>query len=75
MRKPRFLSRGLVFGGIGAALLLGWNGATDGTVHGIGWVLAAVGVAHLLYYVLEGRKERDPRPPQGSVGDGASPGT
>lgn len=63
MRKPRFLLRGLVIGGIGAALVLTRNGAVDDTVYRIGWVLVAVGVAHLIYYAFEGRKEPAASPP------------
>ncbi len=42
----------------------------DGAVR-VGWVLAAVGAAHLLYYAIEGRKERGLQPP---AGPGAGPG-
>lgn len=63
MRKPRYLLRGLVFSAIGIALLTSWSGPADDTIRSIGWVVGAIGLAQLLYYVIEGRKERDQQPP------------
>lgn len=68
-RQPRYLLRGLVFGAIGVALVLASQDG-DGAVR-VGWVLAAVGAAHLLYYAIEGRKERGLQQP---AGPGAGPG-
>jgi hypothetical protein len=62
LRPPRYLLRGLVYGGIGAALVLSWPGG-DHPIRTVGWVLAAVGVAHVIYYAIEGRKERRPQQP------------
>lgn len=57
LRPPRYLLRGLVFGAIGIALVLACPEG-DGEIHSLGWVLAAVGAAHLVYYAIEGRKDR-----------------
>lgn len=70
LRPPRYLLRGLVFGGIGLALVLSWPG-DDHDIRSIGWVLAAVGAAHLVYYAIEGRKDRGlqlPAQPGGDAG-------
>ncbi len=66
MRKPRFLLRGFVLVGIGGALIAFWHGGGEHTIRSLGWVVLAVGVAQLLYYAIEGRKERGPEsaPPQ-----------
>lgn len=60
MRKPRFMLRGFVLVGIGGALIATWPGGDEHVMHTIGWVVLAIGVAQLLYYAIEGRKERGP---------------
>lgn len=60
MRKPRFLLRGFVLVGIGGALIATWPGGDDHVMRTVGWVALAIGVAQLLYYAIEGRKEREP---------------
>lgn len=60
MRKPRFLLRGLIFTAIGGALVASWSNDGDNVIMRIGWVAVAIGVAQLLYYAIEGRKERGP---------------
>ena len=56
-KQPRYLLQGLVYTSVGAVLVLAWRGVADELAHGVGWVLGAVGVAQLLYYALEGRKQ------------------
>jgi len=58
----RYLLRGLVWLGIGLALVLSKDLLGDRTY---GWIAVAVGVAYLVYYALEGRQEG---PPPGSGG-------
>jgi hypothetical protein len=65
--ETRYLLRGLVWLGIGLAIALTDTGVSD-KMHGYGWIAAAVGVAYLVYYAIEGRKEesppsREPPPP------------
>lgn len=60
MRKPRFLLRGFVLVGIGGALIMTWPGGDDHVMRTFGWIALAIGVAQLLYYAIEGRKERGP---------------
>lgn len=67
LRKPRYLLRGLVFSGIGAAMLLAWIGPAEDTIRSLGWILLAIGIAQLIYHAVAGRKEQDSAPP-------ASPG-
>jgi hypothetical protein len=66
---PDYLLRGLIWLGVGIAL-----SASDtffGTGNRMfGWIATAVGVAYLIYYGLEGRREG---PPPGS-GGGPTPG-
>jgi hypothetical protein len=63
-RSPgsRHLLRGLVWLGIGLALVLSKDLLGDRTY---GWIAVAVGIAYLVYYALEGRQEG---PPPGSGG-------
>lgn len=58
----RYLLRGLVWFGIGLALIASNDLLGDRTY---GWVAAAVGAAYLIYYALEGRRQD---PPPGSGG-------
>lgn len=66
MRKPRYMLRGFVLIGIGGALIATWPGGDDHVMRTFGWIALAIGVAQLLYYAIEGRKERGPEipPPQ-----------
>jgi hypothetical protein len=65
MRKPRYLLRGLILTGIGGALVFLWHGPADDTIQSLGWIVAAIGIATLLYYAVEGRKEKAPQLPPG----------
>jgi hypothetical protein len=64
MRKPRYLLRGLVLTAIGGALLASWSGPADDVIRSLGWVVTAIGIATLVYYAVEGRKEKTPNVPQ-----------
>jgi hypothetical protein len=68
MRKPRYLLRGLILTGIGGALVFLWHGPADDTIQSLGWIVAAIGIATLLYYAVEGRKEKPPELPRGIAG-------
>jgi hypothetical protein len=73
----RYLLRGLVWLGVGLALALsdsflgdgfrgyGWGLRLGDGFRGYGWIAAAVGVAYLIYYALEGRREAPPPPGNG----------
>jgi hypothetical protein len=64
-RQPRFLLRGLIFSGIGAALILAWRGAGDEYTSGAGWIVLSIGLAYLVYFAIEGRRQDKPAlPPQ-----------
>ncbi len=60
----RYLLRGLVWLGVGLAIALSDSFLGDG-FRAYGWIGAAVGVAYLIYYALEGRREA---PPPGNGG-------
>jgi hypothetical protein len=60
----RYLLRGLVWLGVGLAIALSDSFLGDG-FRGYGWIGAAVGVAYLVYYALEGRREAPPPPANG----------
>jgi hypothetical protein len=51
----RYLLRGLIWLGVGLAVALTDNGFRD-----YGWIGVAVGVAYLIYYAVEGRREAPP---------------
>ncbi len=65
LRRPRFLLRGFIYTGVGIALIASWSGPGDNVIRSIGFVALAVGVAQLLYYVIEGRKETGTAAPPG----------
>jgi hypothetical protein len=60
----RYLLRGLIWLGVGLALALSDNFLGERS-RIYGWVAAAVGVAYLIYYAVEGRREA---PPSGNGG-------
>ena len=66
----RYLLRGLVWLGVGLAIALSDNFLGDG-FRAYGWIGAAVGVAYLIYYALEGRREAPPPGPPGNGGPAA----
>jgi hypothetical protein len=51
----RYLLRGLIWLGVGLAVAL-----TDSGFRDYGWIGVAVGVAYLIYYAVEGRREAPP---------------
>jgi hypothetical protein len=51
----RYLLRGLIWLGVGLAVAL-----TDSGIRDYGWIGVAVGVAYLIYYAVEGRREAPP---------------
>jgi hypothetical protein len=51
----RYLLRGLIWLGVGLAVAL-----TEGGFRDYGWIGVAVGVAYLIYYAVEGRREAPP---------------
>ena len=70
---PRYLLRGLVWLGIGLALVVGMRPLLEMDAYSIGWIPVAVGVAYLLFYIFEGRKE--PRTGQTPPPDNSHPGS
>ena len=57
----RYLLKGLVWLGVGLAIALSQNEWTEHW-HSYGCIAAAVGVAYLIYYAVEGRKMDYPPP-------------
>lgn len=54
---PRYLLRGLVWLGVGLAIVFGARELLDNDAASLGWIPVAVGVAYLIFYMVEGRKE------------------
>ncbi|MGH8264770.1 MAG: hypothetical protein ACRETU_11715 [Steroidobacterales bacterium] len=71
--RPPYLLRGLVWLGVGVAVVAGMRPLLDSDASSIGWIAVAVGVAYLLFYAVEGRKEARTRgnPPS----DNSNPGS
>ena len=56
--KPRFLLQGLVWLGVGIGIFFALGALAGRDVGMLGLIPAAVGVATLIYYAIEGRKEK-----------------
>jgi hypothetical protein len=56
--KPRFLLQGLVWLGVGIGIFFALGALAGDDVGMLGLIPAAVGVATLIYYAIEGRKEK-----------------
>ncbi|HZF16419.1 MAG TPA: DUF6249 domain-containing protein [Steroidobacteraceae bacterium] len=68
--RPRYLLRGLVWLGVGLAIVYGARPALEDQASGFGWIPVAVGIAYLIFYFVEGRKESGidkPTPPTGLI--------
>ena len=61
--RPRYLLRGLIWLGVGLAIVFGVRQTFDADAAALGWIPVAVGVAYLLFYAVEGRKEATERKP------------
>jgi hypothetical protein len=59
--RPRYLLRGLVWLGVGLALVYGARDVLEQDASSFGWIPVAVGAAYLIFYLVEGRRESDPR--------------
>lgn len=58
--RPRYLLRGLVWLGVGVSLVYGARPALDAEASSFGWIPVAVGLAYLIFYFIEGRRESGP---------------
>ncbi|MGQ0428851.1 MAG: DUF6249 domain-containing protein [Gammaproteobacteria bacterium] len=56
--RPRFLLQGLVWLGVGIGIFFALGALAGERVGMLGLIPAAVGVATLIYYAIEGRKEQ-----------------
>lgn len=62
--RPRFLLQGLIWLGVGIGIFFALGDLAGDEVGMLGLIPAAVGIATLIYYAIEGRKETsDRRPP------------
>ena len=55
--RPRYLLQGLIWLGVGLAIVFGARVAIDNEAASFGWIPAAVGLAYLIFYFVEGRSE------------------
>jgi hypothetical protein len=56
-KRPRYLLAGLVWFFIGAGIFIALNAVAGGEVAYFGLIPAGVGLAFLIFYLVEGRKE------------------
>jgi hypothetical protein len=54
--RARYLLRGLIWLGLGLALVFGVRDLFDSQIGQIGWIGVAIGAAYLIFYVVEGRR-------------------
>ncbi len=69
--RPRYLLRGLVWFGVGLALVFGARDILEEHAWSFGWIPVAVGAAYLIFYFVEGRQDTAPpksAPPSTSDG-------
>ncbi|MGQ0384727.1 MAG: DUF6249 domain-containing protein [Gammaproteobacteria bacterium] len=57
--RPRFLLQGLVWLGVGVGIFFALGALAGERVGMLGLIPAAVGIATLIYYAIEGRKEKN----------------
>jgi hypothetical protein len=60
LSRPRYLLRGLVWLGVGLALVFGARDVLEEHAWTFGWIPVAVGAAYLIFYIVEGRKDTTP---------------
>src|SRR5215469_16546379 len=58
--RSRYLLRGLIWLGIGLALVFGGQDWLRDTVAGAGWIAVAIGAAYLIFYFVEGYRASIP---------------
>jgi hypothetical protein len=75
-RRPsggsRILLRGLIWLGVGIALVVPGN-RFDRDFWSFGWIAVAIGAAYLIYYLVEGRHIDPPNSPGSSTGGNDQP--
>ena len=73
--RPRYLLRGLIWAGVGLGVIFGAQHAFDEEASSLGWIPFAVGVAYLIFYAVEGRKDDNSRPsaPPANPNQGSTP--
>jgi uncharacterized protein DUF6249 len=54
--RARYLLRGLIWLGVGLALVFGVRDLFDSQIGQIGWIGVAIGAAYLIFYLVEGRR-------------------
>jgi hypothetical protein len=59
--RSRYLLRGLIWLGVGLALSFGRGDWSRPPMGGAGWIAAAVGVAYLIFYFVEGHSAAAPK--------------
>jgi hypothetical protein len=59
--RARYLLRGLIWLGIGLALVFGLRGLFEAEFGQVGWIGVAVGAAYLIFYFVEGRSIPSPQ--------------
>jgi hypothetical protein len=67
IRRPRFLLKGLVWSFTGAGVFIALDALAGADEAKLGVIPVAVGLAYLVYYAVQGRKEDRP------AGDGENP--
>lgn len=67
MRRPRFLLKGLVWSFTGAAVYIALDALAGDGAEKLGLIPVAVGLAYLVYFAVQGRKEERPAGDSGST--------
>lgn len=67
VRRPRFLLKGLVWSFTGAAVYVALDALAGAEEAKLGLIPVAVGLAYLVYYAVQGRKEERPAGDSGNT--------
>ena len=71
--RSRYLLRGLIWLGVGLAITFGGHDWLQAPIGGAGWIPVAVGVAYLIFYVVEGRTASAPKRDEPAAGGDQTP--
>jgi len=71
--RSRYLLRGLIWLGVGLAITFGGRDWLQAPMGGAGWIAVAIGVAYVIFYLVEGRRTAVPKQEPPAANGGQTP--